>query len=333
MKKALLSLIGLISFFAQAQGPVETLFSGYPEPGTPSMWQTIEFPGVLNQSAAGANQDWVYGGFTNTNVVYYSLRVPTALETTTYPGTVLVNERNLSDQIFLGGSDAQRTITGISGAGLTLNYNTNSAALGTFPMSFGYTNSDTTAGTYLFDEYNGTFTGTVSTVVDGYGTLTLTDEILFDDKPVTRVKVTQTMSMNYLSFNNVGTVTQTLYVYYGLGDGPLFRTTTTTINVPLLGINETMEQAEFNIYAFLDNPDFQDDKMVSVVPNPVKSTFELQGISSDSIKSVVIVDQNGKVVSRQNAGTTFDIGHLANGVYFGIIESGSARHIKKIIKQ
>ena len=93
------------------------------------------------------------------------------------------------------------SITGISADDLIVNFVTNNATLGLFPMSFGYSNSDTVAGNYTYTTYSGTFTGTLVTTVDAHGTLNLNNTSGgFYTGNITRLKTVLNLSLNYSFF-------------------------------------------------------------------------------------------------------------------------------------
>jgi hypothetical protein len=148
------------------------------------------------------------------------------------------------------------------------------------------------------------------------------------------METTQTLSMNYLFFTNVGTFTQTIYSYYpdSGNSEPLFRTTTSTVNVPLLGINDSITSIES--YAGSLSVTSPELATFQIAPNPATDVLSILPGNNISIQSVRIVDISGKFVSdAAYDGNPLSIAHLQNGIYFAEIQTDAGKTVKKFIKQ
>lgn len=343
MKTTLSILVALLSVMAYAQTPID--YST--QPATYSLY-IVESAVPIDQSAAGPDQVW---NFTSLNTIGFSSennRMPNATEVSTFPNTTNVNQVTAdingtltTTKVYSGLNGTARAFTGISaGVALELNYITNNGILGTFPLTYGYTNTDAIAGTYVYDTYTGTFTGTITTSVDAYGTLTTndvnTDPLLQEvySGNATRLKVVQEISLNYGIFTNVGTVLSTAYSYHDSNypvPMPIFRTSSTSISVPLLSIDDTVDTIEKSSTTVLaaSDPEFSD--AIRIVPNPVETELNIQ-TKPNTLQSIRIADNTGKEVLRSNANAT-DVSRLQSGIYFAVITTSEGQLIKKFVKK
>jgi len=340
--KLLISLL-FIASISLAQNPI-TSFYGVNN----SVFSLLASSGTLDHSPIGANQTWSFTQLSNSGTSLRNNNAPTSTETTTYPGTTTVilstntqGTNVTTGSLFTKNQNGTVSITGLASPGLAVNFVTNNATLGIFPMFYGFSNSDPVAGTYIYTTYSGTFTGTLLTTVDAYGTLTLNDA---NDGTgpysgtVTRLKTVLNLSLNYQLFSNVGTVTQTTYSYYdGNATGsnnPIFRSITTTAVVPLLSINQTETSLEKfkTVLLSIKNPISE-----SVwIKNPVQNNIEINSSNTISNATISITDMLGKTIytiKNLTINETFEVPvSLTKGVYLITIENESGNVTKKIIK-
>ena len=297
----------------------------------------------FNQASSGPNQSWDISGLTGlpNNFVFYYNTEPTADELLLYPGTYMVttgqtqNNTTLSvdSKSYLSYGSANMGLginfTGYNTTEFTLNYGTNSANLGIGPLVYGYSNSDTVSGTYVFGDYTGTFTGTFDTSVEAYGTMTFNASEVF---AVTRLKTVETLQINYPGLGNVGTFVQTTYRYYRATDyWPYLKSTNRVISIAALGLDTNVTEIEkAPEYFELSAQDFTFDKSISLFPNPATNTITVN--SSQEIISLTIVDQLGKVVLTKNKTANLDVSGLQSGIYFIKIVTDGGSGVKKFIK-
>ncbi len=294
--------------------------------------------GTINQSATGANLIW---NFNNMDVIgesYDVESVPTASELIIFPGSTKVVTTttigtNTLTKLYSKAPLGNLSVTGADNSGVLLNYNTNNANLGTFPLAFGYAHTDAVSGTYDNGQYAGTFSGNIVTSVDAWGTLNLgTGGQTTISAAATRLKTVQTLSLNYTPFNNVGTITVTTHSYYvaNLPAGvPRFRTTQTTVSVPLLSINDTFTSMEAYTFTELARDSFEQSAFV-IAPNPVNDVLSIQ--SPSEIRRITVTDTSGKIVLTASEATRIDVGHLQKGIYFARIQTDSGTTVKKFIR-
>ncbi|SCY71778.1 T9SS type A sorting domain-containing protein [Flavobacterium caeni] len=336
MKSKLLLIALSITSFAFAQSPVQSYY------GTNGVSFTI-VGNTINHAAAGANATWNFTGLTSIGESIDTDALPNGSELASFPGTTQkvvttsTYDNNTTDTftIFSKLVGGVLSFTAIDNGDVVLNYNTNNAAIGSFPLSYGYSNTDNVSGNYDNGSYAGTFSGSITTSVDAWGTLTVSGAGFTPfSGAVTRLKTTQTLSLNYGAFPNVGTVTETTYCYYpttGFAPGiPAFRTSIMTISVPLLSLNDNITQNEAFLSAPLATNQFVGAQDVLLAPNPVTDILNIQ--SQDAIRLVSLTDVTGKIVLTAS-GSSIDVAHLQKGVYFANIQTDSGSTVKKFIKK
>ncbi|XMO85266.1 T9SS type A sorting domain-containing protein [Algibacter sp. AS12] len=294
----------------------------------------------MDQTATGANANWTLTNFTQGNTYVDTYTAPTASELSSYPGTTnvlsIINEANTSNpnQFFLAENGSGSAITGISQGDIELNYSTNNAFIGMFPMSFGTNNSGPVSGTFSFQGTNGTFTGTFSASIEAYGTLTVGTTY---SETVTRMRVDQSLSFSVPPIlNNVGTLTQTVYYYFNNTTNNLdFRYSYTNIVAAALNIDQTSESFEFNTTDnTLSSNDFNLAAITKLYPNPAQNAISVNIPNSETVKSFLIYDNQGRIVSaRSEHYNNIDISNLNTGLYFLNIQTNSGKVFnKKFVK-
>lgn len=338
MKTNLLLLFFLNSLLGFSQTPINSFYTD--DYG----FAIVDSSSPLVQGTAGANVVWNFSTFTFAGNSIYTNLTPTSTEIASYPNTTnvtniasTVSGTTTVSKLYTSKASNVVSLTGLINPAFSLNYNTNNATLGAFPMNYGFTNNDTTAGNFIYGTYNGTFTGTIATSVDAYGTMTLnatTGSGAYSNVPVTRLKTVQNINLIYGLFGNIGTVVITTYSYYrATGNILIFRDATTVVNVPLLSINnQTTSQYEIFNAILLSNTtaNIQENKF-SIVPNPIQNVLHFE--NAIDIQKVHISDLNGRMVLNQTPfENDFDISYLQSGVYIVTIVTEYGVENKKIIK-
>jgi hypothetical protein len=199
MKTKLLLLFFFSSIISFAQSPIASFYGD-----NNSNFSLVASGTVLDHSPTGANQTWTFNQLIPLGTEVRTYVAPSSTESSTYTGTTnvivstsTVNSTTTVSKMYTKNPSNVLSITGINSSGLDANFNTNNATLGTFPLNYGYTNNDNVAGNYVYSTYSGTFSGTLVTSVDAYGTLNLND---FGtgaySGTVTRLKTVLTISLN-----------------------------------------------------------------------------------------------------------------------------------------
>ncbi len=338
MKTKLLIALIFGSFYTYAQTPID---SYYPLDG--STYAILTSGTVIDQSPSGANAVWDFTDLITVGTSIDNNQAPTPEEVTSYPNTNMVTVSTSqidvltnTASIYSKNTNNEVSITAVKNTEIELNFAANNATLGTFPLNFGYSYSDNLSGTYIYGTYNGTLSGTITTSVDAYGTLnTVVNGLnIGGSEAVTRLKSVQNINLNYGFLTNVGTIVQTIYSYYTSGSStPVFRTSSTAVNVPLLSIDQTSEQMEKYYNAFSVDENSALTNTISIFPNPTNSLINIDNKSMETIKQITISDMNGRVVMH-NVGNvnSLSISHLQNGIYTATIETNNNIVTQKVVK-
>ena len=330
----------LLSFFITSLGYSQTInnFDSAPM----SMYAIINTTTTtIDQSPSGLNAVWDFTldatGETSTDT-YEAVTMGSSIENL-YPGTTsaLTTTTSTMDEakVFTKNSSNTVSITGVEGEGLILNYITDNAFIGTFPLNFNDTNnSDNVSGTFTFNGNSGSFTGTVLTTVDAYGMLTMNDvgSGVYNGS-VTRLKIEQNISLS-IGFP-IGTVNQTSYYYYNSNNGDLvFRTTDAAIATPLGSENIlVMESLLTNTFGINDSS-FEKVRF-SVFPNPVNNdNLNFTQPINIRIESITIFDISGReIINKTTNENAIKINQLNSGLYLLCVKTDRGILSTKFIKE
>jgi len=341
MKKHLLLFLLAVTTGSFAQHSING-FYGYindvlwTSDGTGSRYYDIVTSAVpLDESATGANIIWNFNQLTSEGFSTYHNALPTALESSTYPGTnrVVTNTRAIGETQTISKVYFNDWATaGVSNSDFQINY-TDNGILTNASLDYGNTYADPISGSFTYDIYSGTFTGTMVTTVDAYGSLT-TNVFGPYTYEVTRMKVVQSLTLSSPPFGEVGTAVFTNYYYYRLGDlYPFFNSATSDFNIPLLAIDEEITTYEMANPAFLGTTEISQNK-ISIAPVPVRDVLTIRADAAISWGPASIMDINGRIVMNGNlANSEIDLSQLTRGIYFLRIDSDRGTITKKIVKE
>ena len=342
MKQQLLSVLFLASFLATAQSPITQFVNS-----TDKTYVIIDSSTLLDESTSGAAVTWNYNSLVAIGTNYDTNEAPTSGEQSEYPGTteVLVVTTDVmpptESRLFIRNQAGEISITGATQDALTLNLS-NNATLGTFPLSYNFSNSDTVSGTFAGSvdgtNVNGTFTGTFNTEVDAYGALNLNDFGLGAyNGNITRLKTVLSISLTVAGIFNIGTVEQTAYYYYDDSDGNLvFRTSTNVFDIDFLGnifaetiaLYEALDRSTLS----LDNNEVASN--LKLYPNPVSSELHMALSNGNNVKSVTVFDLNGRtILQTEITNNSLNVSQLHSGLYVIKLETERGFTTKRFIKK
>lgn len=345
MKQKLLFLTLFVQCICYSQISIDNFFS------VPASYNVVTSSVAIDQSAVGENLTWNFTNLTQTGNTEDVHSAPTSSETTIYPGTTLVittTDGNSNEgKFFIKETMSNEvSVTGFVTPDLTLNYSTDNALLGSYPISYSDAAvTDTSAGNYSYtaggNTYAGTFTGTVETSVNAYGTLTTNDlgQGGFSGT-VTRVKSIQNLTLMYPVFGNIGTGTLTSHSYYDDNNNGylIFRSTRFELNVSIptiITINEDriVYESVLSDTLGVDQNEFISDDEVKIAPNPVGNFLNLH-TSNQVIKSILVTDATGKqVLKSYGENTSLPVSNLQTGFYIANITTEDNHFTLKFIKK
>lgn len=346
MKTKLLIATALLSFSAYAQNTVNSFYSTtVTNDGIQEDAYTILDPATELVHEAGEDVIWNFTDLIAYAQAYTRVVMPTEEDIEEYPeSNVLVETRTIlqngdvnQTRYFININDEGSTLLkGVETPAFFLTY-TDDAFVGDFPLSYGYTNTDAIAGSFTTDTgITGTFTGTGTSEVDAYGTLT-TEIGVADNTPVTRLKTVQNLEL-FVGGMSMGTIVQTIYSYYSdeiLATGPIFRSAVTQTLVPALGLNETST----NIDTYTGTAAAPELGLTApiaaskfiIAKNPVADVLEFLG--NQPVSGVTVSDAAGRVVLQSGQENNINVSHLSAGIYYVAVQSIKGTETLKIVKQ
>ncbi len=340
MKSKITLLSIIFSFIGFSQTPINSFFNV----DSGIVYDIVTSAAGIDQTTVGENVVW---NFTDLSIIGQSLSlntIPNATQITNFPTSNILNTVtttigavNSESQIFAKKTAIEVSLTGFKTPDLELNYITNNAKIGTFPLNYGYDFTDNTAGTFVSGTNNGTFTGTIITKVDAYGILNLSNNGSgggIETYSVTRIKTSQNINL-VVGFLPVGTVVQTTYAYIDPTNEAQFRYTTAVANIPLLNIiNQTVTRMENWAAGLLStNNSLEIANKFQVYPNPANDFLIIKNNENLKINALVITDINGReIINQTNNFEKMNVNELQKGIYLLKIDSESGIFIKKIIK-
>ena len=338
------TLLFTLSFLCTAGINAQTPLNNFYLPQDKISYFIATSPVPLAQNNSGANMAWDFSQLVSVGTAELLTTQPTNPELVIFPFSTAVTTTNrtigneiITDRIFSRTTGTSVSITGMQMAKIELMYDMDYATLGNFPLQYGFANSDGISGSYNLESgYSDSFNGNSTTSVDAYGTLTLNMGSVPVSTNVTRLKTTQNIILNYLSSAHSGTVTQTVYSYYRDNSpisAPVFRSTSTTINAPLLGINHSTEYFEVFESHTLGEQDVN-MAIFEVTPNPFENELFIKNPTTEKVEKITINDITGKqVISFNHPENSLNLNQLQEGVYFAQIKTDSGTFTKKIVKK
>lgn len=285
MKKILLSVI-VSTTILQAQTTITKAFN---DPLIGETINNVNVNGTVDNSATGNNVTFVNSSLTQGSASATTYSAPTASEVSTFPGTTIKMTGNAST-VYYKQTATKLEITGLVTPDATLNFSTNNGTFITYPAAFGYSESDTAAGTFSATAGSGNFSGTINITGDAQGTLLIGAKTYTN---VLRIKSVQNFNLTVFGFS-VGTIVNTSYAYYDSAHKfPLLSTTNAVITVQ--GTPQTTNLAQALNETFLSTSDFVRKDAFKIYPNPAQDFIEFKGDLSQYSKAN-IYSLDGKLI-------------------------------------
>ncbi len=302
----------------------------------------IDTTNALPMTVTGTNVNWNVTGISESGVVDSHTFVSAGADpnSSSYPGTTIV-QQSTSDTTYFKSTSNKFELLGLNTGAIELNYNSNSAIVAQYPISYGYTNNDLAAGAITAGTVSGTFNATITTVADGTGTLTLGSNNLTG---CVRLKTTQhaAFTLNTSPFPASGTIDQTIYNYYNSSSKyPLFQVTYVHIQVPLASIDQHQDQVSMLSTITLGVKDqLKNDAIFKAYPNPATGNVSLHFTLTQNDNYVVeITNTLGQVVKSINYNNlqpglyneTIDLSGFNAGIYNIKVTGKNSQGAEKLI--
>jgi hypothetical protein len=299
MKHICLTIIAL-SFAGLAKAQTLTAASE-PTVGDVQNMKGYDSTGVVPKST-GTAQSWNFGSFAqnaSSSTSTFTAPVGTPMATVFVGATLAENAGagNYNYYKSVPSPTPQYEMLGTTGGGLTFYYS-NSEILSQWPVSYGYSVTDTYSGN-VTGGATGTLTGTVTTLGSGIGTLTLPGGQVFTN--VLQVKVMNDVNVAFTTPPATATTIGTDYNYYHSSQKFPLLTVSYQATSGFTNYATAIISANTAVYTGLNEKNF--DATFQIFPNPAKDAFNVDLVNANN--------ENGKIEIFNN------IGQLSRSINLG----------------
>ncbi len=304
---------------------------------------------ALPMNISGTNVTWNITNIIEAGGVLTNTFIPASADpnSSNYPGTTIVQSDGNSVSYFKS-SPSLYELVGVDAGGFVLNYNSNAATIASYPITMGYINNDTGAGTIAVtaQSVTGTFTSTIQTKADGTGTLNFNSGTTIFTNCL-RVKTVQHVDFNvsFMGFPISGTIDQSIYNYYVSGyKYPVFTVNYSNVNAPTAGITN-QQQDNISALSFVTvgvKENKLNDLIFKTYPNPAQNEVNIHYVlTQNESYTFQIVNTFGQVVrsvSKPNLqpgmyNENIDLTGLSTGVYYVKVDGKNSHGVEKLIIQ
>jgi hypothetical protein len=337
MKIKLLSLFTIILSVTNAQNLTLTK-SGY-EPvigdkkGTYAL-DTSFYSTGLPSNITGTAVTWDFSNLIlNPTVTLNSSDYVAPASTTVTPpaGATIAEDQNGSYNFYKSVStpSTQYELQSVKFGTLSLTF-TNTAIVARWPISYGYSLTDAIGGSVTFS-LPATFTGSVTTVADGMGTLLMPQSNTFSN--VLRVKSVQTIAVNVFIIGNIANVKQTTYQYYHSSSKfPILtvnNSSTTFSTSPPAEVTSASGNANFLAIGVKENS--LNAFNFNVFPNPASNAVNVELPKGQVAESITLINSIGQTLKSKNNSNVLNVSDIPNGVYYLEVRSGDRSSRKPVV--
>ena len=298
-----------ILFLSQMNAQTYTLTSANNQPVIGDSYGSLNVDTNLTplpMNVSGASVTWSITGLTITDSVIISNTFSSTASfsnSANYPGTNMVQYDSTTITYYKSSTNLLELL-GVDAGQFDLNYNAGNATIASYPMAFGFTNTDNTVGgsmnaTTPFGPAAGTFTGVVTTQLDGTGTLDINSTSVFANS--VRLTTLQTINFDLTTFLGPmsGTIDQTIYNFYNSSSKfPLFTASYSHIQVPAAGIDQMQALVSVLPSVLIGIKENKHDEVIfKAYPNPANHEVQLYFVLAQTESySVEILNNLGQIV-------------------------------------
>lgn len=342
-----------LSIFAISQANAQlslTKAANEPTIGDTYETKTLDSTNTMPLGISGTGVDWNFDGLTEAGSVstFTIGAIADYPNSPNYPGTTMVQEDQANGTLTYFKSTATGLeILGVDAGFFDINFNTNSAIVAEWPITYGYTNDDLAAGAISVNTgsttLNGTFTATINTTADGTGIVNI-NNLAYARANCLRVKRTQDLEFSILFGAIAGTIKQINYDFYHSSSkypiltvnynivnatspqGPIDQTQSTisVLNDVTVGINEkNINDVIFRAYP---NPTKNNVNIHFVLTQTENYTIEVVNTLGQVVKTTTLLNLQPGVYSEN-----IDLSGLTAGVYYVKVSGKKAQGIEKLI--
>lgn len=345
MKKIYLSILSLgLAFTATAQ---LTLTKAFNEPVIGNVNTKMGYDSTTAiPKNTGTAQTWNFTSLVTNTVVEVTTytTVASTPSASSFPTSTLAEGDGMGAYNYWTSTASNFELNGIDdGAGALITL-TNSAIAASFPISFGYSNTDGFSGTVNVASTPGTIVGSMTTNATGSGTVTLPGSISLTNCLQLRTVNTTTIDVGtFPSSFTLNTVSTDYNYYSGTQKFPILtvsylRETATSAFGPTV---TTSYDIKINNAVLTGITDLNFDAInYNVYPNPATESVNIH-LTNDNTEnvSVIVLNNLGQVVKSVDLGSAIEVKYLMNtsdlasGIYHVKTSIGDKSTTKKLIIQ
>ncbi|MES2513251.1 MAG: T9SS type A sorting domain-containing protein [Bacteroidota bacterium] len=296
-----------------------------------------------SMNVSGTNQTWNVTGVTVNTSVVNTYTFATNADSSAYPG-VNVKQTDSTTTSYFKSSAGMLELLGVDGGQFVLNYNAGSATIATYPVSYGYSNTDNTiGGDITVSTFGGTFTGSLTTMADATGVLNINGGSNFTN--CLRIKTVQHIDFNVLFGLETGTIDQEIYNFYhssslypvftvsyshvvGQGQFPIdqMQAQVTTLSTVVIGVKEN--QLNDVIFKTYPNPANSEVNLHFVLAQPESYVVEISNALGQAVKTINLVNLQAGVYNQ-----LINTSDLGAGIYTVKVSGKNRQGTEKLIIQ
>lgn len=353
MKKIYLLTFSLFAL-SQVKAQTYTVTQSQNEPviGNAYVAKGLDTTVVLPMTIAGSNVTWNVTGLVDSLSTDSNTYIDPSADanSSNYPGVTIVQKSSTNVSYFKSSPGLYELLgldINVGGGTANLNYNTSSAIIAQYPIAYGYSNTDPVSGDISAMGFNGTFTGTMTTVADGTGTLNLNGVSNFTN--ALRLKTFQHIDFNLSGIIN-GTLDQTIYNFYNpFSKYPVFTVSYSHIVIPpvpfilpngidnmqqiyttmtniAIGVRENKKnEIAFKAYP---NPANADVSLFFVIAQPESYSVEISNNLGQVVKTMALTNLQPGMYNE-----TINTSDLGSGIYTVKVNGKNAQGTQKLVIQ
>ena len=336
--KPLFSIFCSVSFFTVIAQPTLTN-TNILNIGDAHTYYVIDSNAVNMDAVNGANVTWDYSssagymGATSDNIIInaasgsHASSFPNSSIADELQGNLTIYKNIVNDSIYAQGHVFSEPNLGIVVSNLSID----NMVMMKYPFTYQDNFTDAFDGTVNAAQVSPVpidYSGTISYIADGHGTMILPSGNTFSN--VLRIKSVEN-SLADLGILGQVSVVRTVYVYYDLATSnfPIFIHSTLSASGTDITTVYSYEQAANEVTVGVEENNLT---KISIYPNPAKDLLNIANLQN--VRSVEVMDLTGKVVIKQNENfKSIDINKLNPGVYFVKVNSGNSSVTRKFLKK
>lgn len=343
MKKIYLSVLSIL-FAAGAANAQLSITKAANEAVDGDMYSRtgLDTSNAMPNNVTGSSAVWnVTGVSTNTNLATITYTTTSAVPSAVnFVGSTLVQISSAQDTTFWKSGSNNFELVGLSNTQFYLNYS-DPGVVAQYPINYNSTFNDAIAGDLIAQGQSGTFTGTVTTIADGSGSLNINSLAPYTN--CLRVKTTQNIDFTIAGFVP-GTIEQIVYNYYHSSNKfPLLTIQYTHVVVSAFSVDQIISSVDLNDAVILGvNEASKNNVIFSAYPNPTTDNVNLHFVTTKTenyhVEVVNTLGQTVKSVDFNNLqpgmyNENIDLNGLTKGIYFVKVKGINAEGVQKIMIQ